>query len=435
MPIPSTFEIESPSWLRNLRWVVIAGIAATVALARILGAQFPSTTIFTVLGAFAIWNLLLPIFEHRSVRSASGMLFVQVIVDLVAVTMILWLSGGLMNPFVGFYIVNVLVAGLLLNSLLTVVVSLFAMGCVLLLLQAPPIQVHGDPILLKASPMWVGLPVGLIVLIFLTTAFILVFLSRLGKAQDLLRQRIKMDALGRLVAGLAHEIGTPLNSILVLGKELEESVPDQFKKDVGIIANQAKRCGEIVSLLLGYSRTMVRRSEEVKYTPVKIVPWIQETYDWLVDAEAKKYPDRIRKPVIFRIHAESNVSDTISVPQLILRQVLENLLKNARDATSNEPQPRIDAEIFYDAPDQEWHFVITDNGPGFSKEEQERAFEAFFSTKKQGFGSGLGLYISYYLLSQVGGRIVIEEHSDPGARMRVTLPVLEGLDEQSLDGS
>jgi two-component system sensor histidine kinase RegB len=435
VPIPSTFEIESPAWLRNLRWTVIAGIAAAVAVSRIFGAQFDSTAIFLLLGAFAFWNLVLPLVEHRSVTSSKGVLFLQVLVDLAVVTGVLWMSGGLMNPFVAFYIVNVLVAGLLLSPALTILISLFATGCVLFLLRAPPIHVNGEPILLKSSPIWVSLPVGLIVLIFVTTAFILVFLTRLGKAQDLLRQRIKMDALGRLVAGLAHEIGTPLNSILVLAKELEENVPESYKKDLGIIANQAKRCGEIVSLLLGYSRTMVRRSDEVKYTPVEIVPWIQETYDWLVDAEAKKFPDRKRKPVAFSIHVESNVPSTMAVPQLILRQVLENLLKNARDATSNEPKPEIRAEIYFDAPDQEWHFVISDNGPGFAKEEQEKAFEAFFTTKKQGFGSGLGLYISYYLLSQVGGRIVIEEHSGHGARMRVTLPKLEGLDDQDPPGA
>lgn len=434
MPIPTTFEIESPAWLRNLRWLVVAGIAAAVAGARIFGAQFESTTIFLILGVFAFWNMVLPWIENRFEASSKSVLFLQMIVDLIAITAVLWHSGGLMNPFVGFFIVNVLVAGLLLNSLLTVVISVFATVCILLLLNAPPIHMHGEPILLRSSPIWLGLPMGLIVLIFLTTAFILVFLARLGRALDLLRHRMKMDALGRLVAGLAHEIGTPLNSILVLSKELESSAPEEHKKDLGIIANQAKRCGEIVSLLLGYSRTMVRRSEEVKYTPVKIVPWIQETYEWLVDAESKKFPDRKRPPIPLTIRAEG-VPETISVPQLIMRQVLENLLKNARDAVSNVSEPRITAEIFVDTADEEWIFVISDNGPGFSKEEQERAFEAFFSTKIQGFGSGLGLYISYYLLSQVGGRIVIEEHSGPGAKMRVTLPQLEGLDDQDPAGA
>lgn len=425
MALPTTFEIESPAWLRNLRWTVIAGIAAAVAAARIFGAEFPSTTIFVILGVFAFWNLVLPLVEHQFSATSRGILFLQMIVDLVTITVVLWHSGGLMNPFVGFFIVNVLVAGLLLSPALTVVISALAMGCVLWLLNAPPIFVRGEPALLRASPIWISLPVGLIVLILVTTAFILVFLSRLRKAQELLRQRIKMDALGRLVAGLAHEIGTPLNSILVISKNLEDEVPDVYKKDLGVIAGQAKRCGEIVSLLLGYSRTMVRRHDEVKYTAVQIVPWLQEIYDWQVDAETKKFPEQKRKPVTFRIDA-SSVPEAFEVPQLILRQVIENLFKNARDAIKNEPQPQIDVMVVPNDAEQEWEFVISDNGPGFSKEEADQAFEAFFTTKKQGFGSGLGLYISYYLLQQVGGRIVIDEHSSRGARMRVTLPKLDG---------
>jgi two-component system sensor histidine kinase RegB len=429
MAHPTTFEIESPAWLRNLRWTVIAGIAAAVAGARILGAEFPSNTIFMILGAFAFWNLILPLIEHQFSASSRAIIFLQVMVDILLITTVLWHSGGLTNPFVGFYIVNVLVAGLLLSPTLTVLTSAFATGCVWILLSAPPILLRGEPALLKSSPIWFGIPVGIVVLIILTTLFILVFLSRLKKAQELLRQRIKMDALGRLVAGLAHEIGTPLNSILVIAKNIEDEVPDVYKKDLGIIASQAKRCGEIVSLLLGYSQTMVRRSEEVKYTPVQIKDWIQETYDWQVDAESKKYPDQKRKSVTFRIDT-SQVPETIHVPQLILRQVIENLFKNARDAIKNEPQPEISATVTRNDAEREWGFVISDNGPGFSKEEADKAFEAFFTTKKQGFGSGLGLYISYYLLDQVGGRIVIDEHSSRGATMRVTLPELDGHDDQ-----
>lgn len=151
----------------------------------------------------------------------------------------------------------------------------------------------------------------------------------------------------------------------------------------------------------------------------------------LVVPHAMRYVVRIA----FAIDHDSNITSTMARPEMILRKVLEEHLKNAQDASSNEPKPEIRAEIYFDAKDQEWHFVISDNGAGFAKEEQENAFEAFFTTKKQGFGSGLGLYISYYLLSQVGGRIVIEEHSGHGARMRVTLPKLEGLDDQDPPGA
>jgi two-component system, sensor histidine kinase RegB len=425
-----SLNMESPDWLRNLRWIVMAGVAVAVALARWLGADFPSSHIFVTLGAFGLWNVLVPVLENHFPAETRTVLFVELLIDIVFITLVLWFSGGLVNPFVGFYIVNVLVAGLLLNSRLTVGIAIFATACVLLLLRAPPIQVAGEWVDLHRSPILYALPFGLITLIFSATGFILMFLTRMGKVQEQLRQRVKMDALGRLVAGLAHEIGTPLNSILVIARELESVVPEDHRKDVGVIAGQAKRCGEIVSLLLGYSRAFARRSEEVKYTPVEIIPWVRETYDWLLDAEAKKFPGREISAINFRIEADG-VPATLALPKLIMRQVLENLLKNARDAVSGIKQAQITLKIFQDNDENEWVFVVEDNGPGFSKEEQDKAFEAFYTTKKMGYGSGLGLYISYYLLSQVGGRIVIEDHSGPGARMRVNLPRIEDLGENA----
>lgn len=431
MAVPSNFDLESPSWLRNLRWAGVIGMAAAVVGAMFLGVDFASTKIFVVLGLLAFWNLVLPLVEMRFSGTTRAFVFLQLVVDILFLSVVLWWSGGLVNPLAGFLILHVLIAGLMLNSFLTVAASVIACVSVLVLIRAPGLVIRGEEVSLFSSPVWFGVPIGLVLMIVFTTAFLLVFLNRLTQAQDQLRQRIKMDALGRLVAGLAHEIGTPLNSILLIAKELEESGAEEQKKEMSIIASQAKRCGEIVSLLLGYSQTFVRRSEDVKYTPVQLVPWIEETYRVLTDGEAKRYPDRYkdRPPVAFKIDARG-VPDTLSIPQLILRQVVENLLKNARDALAATVQPRILVEVSIDPEENELVIVISDNGPGFSKEEAEKAFEAFFSTKKQGFGSGLGLYISYYLLSQVGGRIAIEEGNGPGARMLVAIPRLDGLDEE-----
>ncbi len=430
MAIPVNFDLESPAWLRNLRWAAIAGMAAAVLGAKMLGAQLPLWPIFLFIGALGVWNLFLPAIEDRFFATSKGFVFLQMIVDVVALTGVLWFSGGLVNPFIEFYVLHVIVAGLLLNSVLTMAVSLFAAFCVVFLIFAPALQVGTQLIELRSSPIWFGLPIGIILLIGITSGFILVFLGRLGRAQDQLRHRIKMEALGRLVAGLAHEIGTPLNSILVLAKEMESSVGDEQQKELKIIGSQARRCGEIVSLLLGYSRTLVRNSEDVKYTSVALVKWVEDTYHLLVQAESKRYPGRVRPNITFSVQAKG-LPESVKVPELILRQVLENLLKNARDALGNIPEPKIQVEIYVDETEDELVIVVNDNGQGFSKEEKEKAFEAFFSTKDPGLGSGLGLYISYYLLTQVGGRIVIEDGSGPGARMLVALPRLDGLDDQA----
>lgn len=430
MAIPITFEMESPAWLRNLRWAAIFGMSATIAGASMLGAHFPLKIIYTLVGVLALWNLFLPLVENRFFATSKGFVFLQILVDLSVLTAILWFTGGLVNPFVTFFVLHVMIAGLMLNPVFTVAVSLFAMICVLLLSRAPDLLVGETSLHLQNSPIWYGIPVGLILLIFFTNAFILIFLNRLGTAQGQQRHRVKMDALGRLVAGLAHEIGTPLNSILVLSKNLEESVPEEHRKELSIIASQAKRCGEIVSLLLGYSQTFVRRGEDVKYTPVKLRQWVEAMYELLLQGEAQRFPSRVRPNVEFKLDTK-DLPETVFVPELILRQVLENLFKNARDALANVPHPKITVRAYQDYNEDELVFEVEDNGPGFSKEEQERAFEAFFSTKQVGLGTGLGLYISYYLLSQVGGRIVIEEHSGPGAKMLIALPQLEGLSERT----
>lgn len=419
MPTTVSFDLESPAWLRKLRWAAIVGMAASVTGSWFLGADFSRCTLYGILLALALWNLALPFVENRFYASSKGFVFFQILVDILALTGIIWFSGGLSNPFVSFFVLHVLIAGLLLNSLLTAVVSVFAASCVLVLLAAPPLLVAGTTVELKNSPVWYGIPIGLILLIFITNGFIWIFLTRLGQAQDQLRRRVKMDALGRLVAGLAHEIGTPLNSILVLSKDLELTAPADMKKDLSVISHQARRCGEIVSLLLGYSRTFVRKGDDVRYVPLKPVAWIQESYALL--AQGDSLPMEVDP--IFRVE-NLGVPETYELPELILLQVLENLLKNARDAVRNVPQPSIRVEISIDQ-DEEFSLLVEDNGPGFGKEERERAFEAFFSTKKQGLGNGLGLYISYYLLSQVGGRIVIEEHSGVGAKIRVNIPRLE----------
>jgi two-component system, sensor histidine kinase RegB len=426
MPIPNHFDLESPAWLRNLRWAAIFGMAASVFGAYFLEAHIPVTKISILLGALGFWNLMLPWVERRIITSSRGFIFFQILVDIIVLTIVLWNSGGLVNPFVTFFILHVMIAGLLLNPFLTVVVSLFAVSCVVFLVEAPGLSIGMEVIKLMNSPIWYGIPIGLILLIFFTNGFILVFLNRLGMAQEELRQKVKMEALGRLVAGLAHEIGTPLNSILILAKDLETSVDEAHRKELSIIAQQAKRCGEIVSLLLGYSRTFVRKGEDVKYTEVALVSWLQEIYDLLLQGDKKSSLQEVN----FQIEVDPELPKLIKVPELILRQALENLLKNSRDAIENQKDPKIRLKVMHDPEEKEIVFRVEDNGPGFSKEEKDRAFEAFFTTKKMGLGNGLGLYISYYLLSQVGGRIAIEDSQGDGAKIRVHLPDLESIEER-----
>jgi signal transduction histidine kinase len=237
-----------------------------------------------------------------------------------------------------------------------------------------------------------------------------------------------MEALGRLVAGLAHEFGTPLNSILLIANNLAEDAPARLKKELAAIAKEAKRCGDLVSLLLGYSQTMARNVQDVEYAPVNLASWVNEIYE-MVQAEEPRRKGKKNPKIDFELKVR-DLPEIVAVPTLILGQVLENLLKNARYALREVNDAKIQVQIYQDLVEGQLILEVSDNGPGFTKEGRERAFEAFFSTKTGELSSGLGLYMCYYLLSHVCGRIVVAEHSGRGAILRISLPRLEALDEQ-----
>lgn len=397
-----------------MRWGGIAVMLAVFVCARLLEVEFASSSVLFLLCGLALWNLVLPLIEDPFPFGPKTFVFLQMVVDVAVFTAILWFSGGLMNPFAAFFLLHIMIGGLLLTPMLTALITMISFVSIFVLAFAPGIAFQGEWFELKHTGLWFGRPIALILLLLFTNAFILLFLARLRRAQEQLRQRRKMEALGRLVAGLAHEIGTPLNSILILAKDLENAVPPEFQKEVSTIASQAQRCGEIVSLLLGYSRTLVRSGQDVKYVPVRLVPWLEEGFRLLVQAAKKEMPQ-------FQVDV-SGLPDTVEIPELIVRQVLQNLLRNALDAVEHVAHPKICVRALADPYEREMVLIVEDNGPGFTKEAREQAFDAFFTTKKQGVGTGLGLYISYYLLSQVGGRIVVEENSGPGAKILVAFP-------------
>lgn len=417
---PISFELESSDWLRNIRWAEIVSLALAVVAAGRFGFHPPLWVFALVFSGLAAWNFFLPQLEDRFFDGQKVFLFSQILVDVATLTLVLWWTGGLVNPLAGFYVLHVLLAGLFLDSVFTVAVAGISLLCVFILVYAPT----------PPLPYWFGLPVELTLLIGLTTAFILLFLHRLGLANEELRRTVKMDALGRLVTGLSHEIGTPLNSILLLSKELGETAEGETKRNLSLVEGQARRCGEIVSLLLGYSNTLVRQSDDIQFQPVEVIPWVEGIYRRVFAAEAKRTPLLVPAQIAFEISAPS-APESLLVPELVMRQVLENLFKNAIYALRKTPRAKITVQIYPDLVEEEYVFSVEDNGSGFTPEGRERAFEAFFTTKTEELAPGLGLYISYYLLGHVCGRIAIAEASGAGAIMQVRLPRLEALDYQA----
>lgn len=228
----------------------------------------------------------------------------------------------------------------------------------------------------------------------------------------------KLAAVGRLAAGLAHEIGTPLNIISgraeYLLAEMEKGNPRT--KSLSIIIEQIERIKRIIEQLLGYARV---HPPQIVPTPLSQV---LSNVLALLDHELKRH----------RIEVELKVSE--GLPDLaadphLLQQVFVNLLLNACDAMPEGGYVRIAAQ----AKDGWIEMSVEDTGCGIPPEDLPRIFDPFFTTKKTGEGTGLGLSVVYGIVRDHGGRIEVKSEVGIGTTFVISLPIYQSNAQSSKD--
>ncbi|MFP3998476.1 MAG: ATP-binding protein [Desulfobacterales bacterium] len=217
-------------------------------------------------------------------------------------------------------------------------------------------------------------------------------ISVIKQYQERLVQSQKMEDLGRLSGGIAHEINTPLGIILGYAQMLIEDVePDsQMADDLRIIEKQTRICSNIVSDLLGFSRqNQTTRSEvDVNESIQEVISLVEHTFGL----------NRVR---ILR-EFDPNIP-LIEGDKDKLKQVWLNLLNNAFDAVQQDGYIRITTKLC--AHRRRVAITITDTGTGIRQENLNKIFDPFFSTKAVGKGTGLGLSVTFGIIGDHGGRI------------------------------
>ncbi len=224
----------------------------------------------------------------------------------------------------------------------------------------------------------------------------------------------KMSSLGRMAAGIAHEINNPLAGILLYSSNLIKKVPpgSVLEEGINIIIQETQRCKTIIQGLLEFARDK---------EPEKTVSNINEIIEialGIVDNEFRCQ----------HVHIEKNLAEDMVntfLDQNQIEQVFINLLLNALEAVDNNGRVSIRS-----AADQARKCVrveITDNGCGISPEHVKHIFEPFFSTKTN--GTGLGLSVSYGIIKNHQGDIRVFSEPGDGARFTVELPILAENDE------
>jgi signal transduction histidine kinase/ActR/RegA family two-component response regulator len=226
----------------------------------------------------------------------------------------------------------------------------------------------------------------------------------------MLQHAEKLSSLGEIVASVAHELNNPLLGVTASSELLAlKDKEGKFKRDIERIVDCSDRCRKIIRTLLNYARPM---AAEKKPTGLNAV--VEKTLSLL---EHSLRSDNIE--VVKDLAAD--------LPDVLadfhqLQQVLTNLITNAQQAMSAD-KGRGRLALRTTASNGVVVLEVADDGPGITSEALPRIFDPFFSTKKQGRGTGLGLSVSHGLIRDHGGELRVETQVGQGTTFQVILPV------------
>lgn len=232
--------------------------------------------------------------------------------------------------------------------------------------------------------------------------------ARIREMQRQLVQAEKMASVGKLAAGVAHEINNPLTGILTNASLLLEEVPagDQRHGDLKAIVDETIRCREIVKGLLDFARQTEpkRAAADVNGLIASVIALVQN--------QAAFQDIRIREEL------------SAGMPRILLdadqiRQVFMNIVLNAADAMPRGGELTIRSDL--DEAGASVRIRFSDTGHGIGAEHLDRIFDPFFSTKEK--GTGLGLSISYGIVERHEGTIEVESRVGHGSTFTVTIPI------------
>lgn len=292
-----------------------------------------------------------------------------------------------------------------------------------------------------ALKSWYALKTEMLVIFFISLAIIIfavlkmtrILINRI-KSSDQNRENVltelqhaqKLSSIGRLSAGVAHEINNPLaiiNEKTGLMSDLVELSNDfkhkeKFIELTAAILNSVERCRKITHRLLGFSKRI-----DIKIEPININTIINEVLDFLGK-------DILYKRIDVKLHLSEPLA-LIQSDQGLIQQILVNLLTNAFAAVNDLGE----VEIMTQNTDDDGIIIkITDNGHGIPNHVIKNIFDPFFTTKKEK-GTGLGLSITYGIIKKLGGHINVNSEVGKGTVFTIELPdkpnELEAMNEQS----
>ncbi len=401
-----------------LRWIVLGGqvLAVWVALT-FLRISLPWQALIVIIAVVALINFLTWWRTRRSWPVLELELFAQLIFDGVALTALLYFSGGATNPFVILYLLPLALTAAALSTVYawSMVAATVACYTSLMFFYVPLLHgenSHDDNFGLHVFGMWLGFVVSAALI-----AWFAVHMAETRRSRDRLLAQMREDelrndrlvALGTLAAGAAHELGTPLSTMAVLAKEMERdtAVSQPMYKHLRVMRDQIDRCKSILSTIsasAGQSRAEGGKRLALEIYLEKVIQ------DWRAM--------RVGVHVQYRFQGERPAPEILA--EQTLSQAITSILNNAADASLDN----VEVNARWD--EQELVLDICDRGAGLTPDALRDAGQPFFTTKASDQGLGLGLFLAHATLQRFGGTIHLYNRDGGGVCTQVMLP-LAGL--------
>ncbi len=418
LPLPSSWRPLRLETLVLLRWLAVGGQTISVLFVAFgLGFPLPLVECLLLIGASAAFNLLLVLRFGAAHRPSSLFAALQIAFDLLQLSGLLALTGGLQNPFSLLLLAPVSVSASILPQRWTFTIALLTAGLASLLSiwHLPLPWEPGEQ--LGFNRVFV---IGIWVAIVCGVAFISAYTSRvahearqiadaLAATELALSRREQLSALDGLAAAAAHELGTPLSTIALAAKEMRAEAPagSDLADDVELIIEQAARCRAILAKL--------RNLGDDGGDPFAAVP-----LDDLLAEVARPHESR-GKAILF--DGMGSGPPPVFSRSVGLLYGLGNLIENATDFA----QETVRIESGWDA--DTVTVTITDDGAGFLPELIARLGEPYLTTRPrdpqgqnahQSGGLGLGIFIAKTLLERTGARLAFDNAEGTAhARVRI----------------
>ena len=421
--------LESAIWLLHLRWVAVAGQLLTMSVVEwVLDIKLPQSGMLTLMGVTAVTNLGYSLWLQRlrknGLQAADRLPTYQVVsslmlIDLAVLTGMLFLTGGLTNPFALFYFVNIAVAGAILTPAWAWSVWFVAvLSVTLLLLRSQPLlelnnsnlQATGELSLPKLGYLVSFAACGGVITYFVTvlTGELKQRELALKEAEDARVRNRQLEALATLAAGAAHELASPLSTIAVVAKELSRSLEkngarETDMKDVSLIRSELDRCRQILD------RMTITAGEAAgeRLDAITLDRFLDETLLGL------REPQRVKVTVAEAAKLKKNL-----LPLQATAQAIRNLVQNALDASPTHEDIIVRADLV----DSNWRIRVIDRGEGMTVEVLQRVGEPFFTTKEPGRGMGLGLYLTQNVLRRLNAELKFTSRPGQGTTAEILLP-------------